>query len=272
MSQTCDLKSPVREFWNQGSCGEVYAQGSSELEYYESQRTARYQLEPYIRDFAKFSEGRDSDVLEIGVGMGADHVEWAKSDPLSLTGVDLTPRAVEHTQKRLALYGLRSEVQVGDAEQLPFADESFDIVYSWGVLHHSPDTPKAIQEVYRVLRPNGVARIMIYHKYAMVGYMLWLRYALLAGKPFRSLDDIYANHVESPGTKAYSLPEARPLFHEFSQVDIRTQLSVGDLLEGAAGQRHRGKLLTLAKKLWPRPLIKFFLKQHGLFLMIEARK
>jgi ubiquinone/menaquinone biosynthesis C-methylase UbiE len=272
MSQTRDRKSPVREFWNQGSCGEVYAQGSSELEYYESHRAARYRLEPYIRDFAKFPEGRGGDVLEIGVGMGADHVEWAKSDPLSLTGVDLTPRAVEHTQKRLALYGLRSDVQVGDAEQLPFADDSFDIVYSWGVLHHSPNTPQAIQEVRRVLRPNGVARIMIYHKYAIVGYMLWLRYAALAGKPFRSLSDIYANQLESPGTKAYSVSEARQLFRDYSQVDFHTQLSVGDLLEGSAGQRHRGTLLTLAKKLWPRALIKFFLKRHGLFLMIEARK
>src|SRR6266446_1211289 len=66
------------------------------------------------------------------------------------------------------------------------------------------------------------------------------RVAWPAGRPRRSLADVYAHHLESPGTKAYSLAEARSMFSEFSQVDIRTVLNFGDLLEGAAGQRHRG--------------------------------
>ena len=210
------LKKKVKDFWEEGSCGEIYASGESELEYYEAHRNARYKLEPYIPEFAKFSEGYNKDILEIGVGMGADHIEWAKSSPHSLTGIDLTSRAVEHTQNRLRVYHLHSDVKVGDAEQLPFNNETFDIVYSWGVLHHSPDTGKAIDEVYRVLRKGGVARIMIYHKYSMIGYLLWTRYALLKGKPFQSLTDIYAQHLESPGTKAYSLNEARELFKKFT--------------------------------------------------------
>lgn len=266
------LKDQVKDFWEDGSCGEVYATGQSELEYYEVHRKARYALEPYIPVFAKFHEGEGKDVLEIGVGMGADHVEWAKSNPKTLTGIDLTSRAVEHTQKRLKQYALDSDVKPGDAENLPFENESFDIVYSWGVLHHSPETAKAIKEVHRVLRNGGIARIMIYHKYSMVGYMLWMRYALLKGKPFRSLENIYAQHLESPGTKAYSIKEARVLFKDFSSVNLHSQLSFGDLLEGEVGQRHRGSLLNAVKKLWPRPLIKTLFKNHGLNLMIEARK
>ncbi|MGC4007143.1 MAG: class I SAM-dependent methyltransferase [Pirellulales bacterium] len=203
-----ELKLRVREFWDRASCGETYAEGTSDQAYYESHAKARYELEPYIFDFARFADGRERDVLEIGVGMGADHVEWAKSAPRSLTGVDLTPRAVEHAKKRLAVYGLSSDVRTADAEALPFAENSFDIVYSWGVLHHSPNTSQAIREVHRVLRPGGEARIMIYHKYALTGYMLWARYGLFKGRPGRSLDDIYAAHLESPGTKAYTLDEA----------------------------------------------------------------
>jgi ubiquinone/menaquinone biosynthesis C-methylase UbiE len=116
------------------------------------------------------------DVLEVGVGMGADHLEWARHMPRSLSGIDLTERAIAHTATRLALYGLRSDLRVADAEKLPFRDASFDLVYSWGVLHHSPDTPRAVREVLRVLRPGGLARVMIYHAHSMVGYMLWLRY------------------------------------------------------------------------------------------------
>ena len=63
--------------------------------------------------------------------MGADHMEWARSRPRSLTSIDLTPRAIEHTRKRLAIYGLESDLHLGDAERLNFDDASFDLVYSW---------------------------------------------------------------------------------------------------------------------------------------------
>lgn len=272
MQNEFELKDRVKKFWNKESCGEVYATGQSEMECYESESHRRYELEPYIFDFAAFHEGNKKDVLEIGVGMGADHVEWAKSIPNSLYGVDLTPRAIEHTNKRLALYGLVSDIKVADAESLSFDDGSFDLVYTWGVLHHSPDTPQAISEVFRVLRPGGVARIMIYHKYSLTGYMLWMRYGLLAGRPFRSLRDIYFNHLESPGTKAYSVNEAKKMCSQFSNVDVKIKLNFGDLLEGAVGQRHRGILLSIAKKLWPRRLLRTLFKNHGLMLLIEARK
>ncbi len=267
-----ELKNSIRDFWNGKSCGEVYAVGQTEREYYESHRKARYEVEPYIHGFARFHEGQGRDVLEIGVGMGADFVEWAKAGPRSLTGVDLTPRAVEHTRKRLALYGFDADVRVSDAEKLPFEDNSFDIVYSWGVLHVSPDTPRTIREVHRVLRPGGVARIMIYHRYSLTGYMLWFRYALLAGRPFRALDDIYWNHLESLGTKAYKISEAREMFRDYTDVETKVRLSCSDLLYGAAGQRHQGFLLSVARKLWPRPLVKMLFENHGLFLCIEAKK
>jgi ubiquinone/menaquinone biosynthesis C-methylase UbiE len=181
------LKGEVREFWDRASCGEVYARGGTLREQYDNHARARYRLEPYIHPFARFADGRGLDVLEIGVGMGADHLEWAKAGPASLTGVDLTPRAVKHAETRLELHGFRSNLEVADAESLPFADGSFDLVYSWGVLHHSPDTGRAVREVWRVLRPGGRARVMIYHKHSLVGYMLWVRYALLAGHARRTL-------------------------------------------------------------------------------------
>jgi len=161
---------------------------------------------------------------------------------------------------------------VSDAEKLPFEDNSFDIVYSWGVLHVSPDTPRTIREVHRVLRHGGVARIMIYHRYSLTGYMLWFRYALLAGRPFRALDDIYWNHLESLGTKAYKISEAREMFRDYTDVETKVRLSCSDLLYGAAGQRHQGFLLSVARKLWPRPLVKMLFENHGLFLCIEAKK
>lgn len=113
---------------------------------------------------------------------------------------------------------------------------------------------------------------MIYHKWSMVGIMLWLRYALLALRPWQTLADIYSRHLESPGTKAYSVAEAEMLFSAFDKVTIQTVLTHGDLLESGAGQRHQGGVLTLARKIWPRRLIKRFFPGMGLFMLIDARK
>ena len=145
-------------------------------------------------------------------------------------------------------------------------------MYSWGVLHHTPDTPRAVREVHRVLRPGGIARVMIYHKYSIIGSLLWLRYALLRGRPFRSLADVYAKHLESPGTKAYSVDEGQRLFAGFSSVRAMPLLAFGDLLEGRVGQRHGHTLMAVAQRVWPRWLIRRVLPAYGLDLLVEAVK
>jgi ubiquinone/menaquinone biosynthesis C-methylase UbiE len=264
-------KAEVRRFWDAASCGEVYGEGDTVEEKLRQNGEARYRLEPYIREFARFWEGADQDVLEIGVGMGADHLEWARSGPRHLAGIDLTPRAVSWTAQRLQTFGLKSDLREGDAENLPFADRSFGIVYSWGVLHHSPDTPGAFLEAHRVLRPGGTLRVMIYHRPSIVGAMLWARYGLATGHPARSLQEIYAHHLESPGTKGYTVSEARRLVAPFSACNIRCAVSFGDLLLGEVGQQHAGLGLTLARRAWPRPLIRR-MPMLGLLLLIEARK
>jgi ubiquinone/menaquinone biosynthesis C-methylase UbiE len=147
-------KRQVHDFWNQASCGEDLYLAGGDCAAYEAQAETRYRLEPYIREFAQFEHARGLRVLEIGVGLGADHQRFAEAGA-ELYGIDLTERAVAHTRSRLALFGLHSTLSTGDAENLDFPDDSFDRVYSWGVLHHSPDTPKAIAEVHRVLKRGG---------------------------------------------------------------------------------------------------------------------
>ena len=264
-------KQQVHDFWDEAACGEkLYLHGSGR-DAYEGQARTRYELEPYIPQFAGFAEAAGKRVLEIGVGLGADHQRFAQAGA-DLYGIDLTERAIEHTRARLAAYGLASRLSVGDAEQLDFPDEYFDVVYSWGVLHHSPDTPRAVAEVRRVLKPGGEARVMIYHSRSMVGAMLWVRYAMLRLRPWTSMREIYSRHLESPGTKAYTVAEARELFSGFSSVSVRTVLTHGDLLASAAGQRHQGALLDVARRIWPRAALKRFFPGLGLFMLIHARR
>jgi ubiquinone/menaquinone biosynthesis C-methylase UbiE len=268
---TDQSKQLVHDFWDAASCGEALYLTGEGAESYRKQAAQRYELEPYIRAFANFDAAANREVLEIGVGLGADHQAFAEAGAV-LSGIDLTERAISHTVQRFKTFGLKSSLQTADAENLPFADASFDIVYSWGVLHHSPNTGRAIAEVYRVLRPGGTARIMIYQKHSIVGWILWARYALLKGRPGMSLTAVYARYLESPGTKAYTIAEAKAFFRNYASVKAWSVLTHGDLLSSNAGQRHTGALLSFARKVWPRGLIKTFLPNRGLFMLIEATK
>jgi ubiquinone/menaquinone biosynthesis C-methylase UbiE len=175
------LKDSVRDFWDMASCGEDLYLSSTIREGYREQAKARYRLEgEMIFPFAHFQDSRGLDVLEIGVGLGADHQQFAQAGAL-LTGIDLTPRAVAHTQQRLESFGLNSSLKEADAENLPFDDDSYHLVYSWGVLHHSPDTQSAINEVFRVLKLGGgstnydLSQVECYRFHAVVA--LWLGFS-----------------------------------------------------------------------------------------------
>jgi SAM-dependent methyltransferase len=219
MSET--LKERVREFWEREPCGTKTASSTSGTpEFFAEVERRRYELEPFIPEFAEFERWRDHDVLEIGVGLGTDFVRYVRSGARAV-GVDLTAASVEAVQLRLEQEGLAADVRVADAESLPFTDASFDLVWCYGVLHHTPDTPRALIEVRRVLRPAGEARVMLYARHSWLAYGAWIRWSLLRGKPWRSIADVLATHLESPGTKAYTDEEVRALFAGFSSVEIR---------------------------------------------------
>ena len=264
-------KEDVLEFWNQAACGEKLILSSFDIAGFKAQAAERYRLEPYIVQFADFGEFKGRKVLEIGLGLGADHQCFAQAGA-HLHGIDLTPRSVEITRRRLEIQGLHSDLRVGDAEALPYADASFDLVYSWGVIHHSPNTAQAAREILRVLKPGGSFKVMVYHTWSLVGLMLWLRYGFGRGKPITPMREIYSTHLESPGTKAYTCDQAAQLFAAASAVKARVELTHGDLLESGAGQRHEGRVLALARCIWPRWLLRRVAKRFGLFILISGKK
>lgn len=266
-----DAKKQVRDYWQESACGEKLLLHSLDRDGFEKQAAERYRLEPYIQDFAKFEEWQGKRVLEIGVGLGADHQRFVESGALS-TGIDLTPRAIALTEQRLTVFNLTSDLRIADVENLELPIDEFDLVYSWGVIHHSPDTQSAVHQIRRVLKPGGIARVMIYNKWSVVGMMLWLKYGLMTMRPFTPLHEIYGNYLESPGTKAFSVKEAYSLFSGFVDIKVTTVLSHGDLLTSGAGQRHEGTMLNIARRIWPRKIIERFLSRRGLFMMIDARK
>lgn len=136
-----------------------------------------------------FDSLRAKDVLEIGCGNGS-HGQLLATHAKSYTGIDLTDYAVKSTSTRMSLWGLNGTVLKMDAESMQFPDSSFDLIWSWGVIHHSANTQQIVKEMNRVLRPGGRAIIMVYYRSLWTYYMAGAVLAILGGK-FPSIDAIH---------------------------------------------------------------------------------
>ncbi len=270
-------KTAVKNYWEAKVCGATYGRedpdGAVDL---DRMADARYRLEPYVPPFADFPSGRGKRLLEIGVGGGVDFTSWVQNGA-DATGVDLTEAGVRMTRSRLAQKPLDPgsyRLLVADAENLAFPNESFDMVYSWGVLHHSPDTRRAFREVHRVLKPGGLFKGMIYHLYCPVSVMFWMRYGLLAGKPFKSIRQAVFENLESPGTKVYTRKEAAQMlsYVGFSDVKVSTILSFGDLLLNKPQAKYNSLPYRMWWRFYPRWLIRTLGDNWGGNLLFTARK
>jgi SAM-dependent methyltransferase len=224
-------KLRAREQWGQDPCGAVYDR-EHELgtrEFFDEVERYRYkEYAPWMPRVMEFEKFRGARLLEVGCGMGTDLLQFARGGA-RCTGIDLTPRSIEITRHRFKLYGADGDFMISDGEHLPFRSESFDVVYSNGVLHHTPDTAGSIREVHRVLRPGGVAKIMLYHRNSLNYWVeIVLRRGVL-GLEFlrgRSAEEIMSRVIEfsdsnaRPLVKVYSRKEVRELFVMFTDVRI----------------------------------------------------
>jgi len=267
-----DLKGEVRQFWQKEPCGTHFVpQIEDRRRFFSDLESHRYSLEPFIKPFARFERGKGRRILEVGTGAGTDFVNWVRNGA-DAVGIDLTSSGIGLTRERLALEGHTAKVAVGDAENLPFTDNALDLVYSCGVVHHTPNTQRAIDEIRRVLRPGGSASILIYHVPSWTGWVLWLRFCLARMRPCRTPRWAIFHHCESPGTKAYSVRAALKLFKEFSHAQARCQLTAGDLLLARPQKPYKKWYYPIAWALYPRWLIRFSGNLFGYYILIDATK
>jgi len=146
------------------------SRASDRKQYFDEIERERYRVEWHIPLVANFAAYRGCDVLEIGCGIGTDGAQFAKHGA-RYTGIDLTPASIALARERFACYGLEGVLEVANAENLPFADASFDHVYSFGVIHHSPNPAAIVREIYRVLRPGGTFCVMVYNRSSINYYV-----------------------------------------------------------------------------------------------------
>jgi len=228
------LKEEVKAYWEDNVCEAIYTdQPEYTKEYFEEIENFRYWVTPEVLGFAQFTRFRDKKILEIGVGAGTDFLQWVRAGAEAY-GIDLTEAAVEHTKARLKLYGLKAKkLSVGDAEKLPYEDNTFDLVYSWGVLHATPDTKKALHEAVRVTKPNGRIKIMVYNRWGILMLFKWLEVNFLKRKFPKSLTWCLYNDVESKGMKGYTYNEIRRILSSYPVkiVSLEGRVNKRDLLQ-----------------------------------------
>jgi SAM-dependent methyltransferase len=228
-----DDKLETQKQWNANPCGVSTAPGlePGSREFFRKVEMERYENDsPWLKDAAGFDQFAGQRVLEIGPGLGTDHAQFARGGAHTF-GVDLTTAHLQLTRRRLELEGFVPRLARGDAERLPFADGVFDAVYSFGVLHHTPDTQGAVEEIRRVLRPGGMAIAGLYHRHSAFYWCATILIrGLLAGhlrrKGYRRLMADIEQGSEASGTlplvKVLSRGDCRRLFSRFSSVQVRS--------------------------------------------------
>ncbi|MBV9743966.1 MAG: class I SAM-dependent methyltransferase [Acidobacteriia bacterium] len=238
MTQTQDqLKQEIRKFWGTRPCGIVSSkQPVSSHAFFTETARHRFQIHTdwdraFLKDAVRFQEHKNKRVLEIGCGIGVDGLEWARAGN-RYVGLDYNFPSCQITRSRFEDDRRSGAFSNGDAENLPFSDNSFDLVYSFGVLHHTPATEKAIDEVYRCLRPGGEAIIMLYYKWSalvfgdvLLGRGLWQGALWKA----RSIGQLISNYTEwdsqtesniNPLTRVFSKRQAHKMFRRFRNVEM----------------------------------------------------
>lgn len=207
----------VQAFWDKQPCNIHHS--TSELgsrEYFDEVETRKYFVEPHIPGFAEFEKWKDKKVLEVGCGIGTDTINFAKAGA-KVTAIDYSGKSLEIAKKRADVYGLEVDFYKADAEELSktIPVENYDLVYSFGVIHHTPKPQRAVSEIRKYMGPKSVLKIMVYNRYSWKVFWILIRYGKGA---FWKDDELISRYSEAQ--------TGCPVTHTF------TKKGVNRLLEG----------------------------------------
>lgn len=174
MSEVTPTIDVVQSYWDRRPCNIRHS--TSEVgtrQYFDEVEARKYFVEPHIPEFAQFSRWSGKGVLEIGCGLGTDAVNFARAGA-RYVGVDVSDVSLSLAKKRFEVFGLPGRLILSNAEKLPseLGPQAFDLVYSFGVIHHTPNPRAIIESARRVIRPGGELRMMLYARHSWKAIMI----------------------------------------------------------------------------------------------------
>lgn len=215
----------VKEFWDRRPCNVRHSNKTvGTREYFDEVEKRKHFIEPHIPAFAEFEKWKGKSVLEIGCGIGTEATNFARHGA-KLTVIELSKESLALTKQRFAVYGLEANFILGNAEELDQLlpeGEQFDLVWSFGVIHHSPHPEKILKQCKKLLKSDGEIRMMVYSK---ISYKLFNLMKETGVWDFSKLDELISSYSEAqtgcPITYSYTLEGAKRLFSDFEILDIR---------------------------------------------------
>ena len=273
---TEDAKAAARAVWGASPAGHSHGGGlePGSRAYFERVREKRRDHElRFLKEFDPFAAAAGKTVLEVGCGAGYDAYEFCRAGA-DYSGLDITPENVVRARQHLAHFGFAPSLTQGDGEALDFADASFDMVFSNGVLHHTPGLERALAEACRVLKPGGHLFVTLYHRDSLFHWVsLWLFGYILRGRFFS--EPFAATLARIEATDADVLPQVRV----YSRAQTRRLLAAaGFALDRLAVRKLTWEDLPYSPKvsrLWPRlpdRLLDRLGHLVGWYLVAEAHK
>jgi ubiquinone/menaquinone biosynthesis C-methylase UbiE len=265
----------VHAYWNHRPCNIRHSpKPVGTRAYFDEVEARKYRVEPHILRFADFPRWAGKRVLEVGCGIGTDTINFARHGAL-VTAVDLTEKSLDVARQRAAVFGLEDRIRFyqANAEELARSVpvEPYDLVYSFGVIHHTPHPERTLDEMRRFMHAGSELRIMVYHRYAWK--VLWM--LLRSGKGrFWRLDELIARHSEAesgcPITYSYSRGQARRLLeqHGFRVTDVWVDHIFPYRIRDYKEYRYRREWYF---RWMPRPLFRALERGFGWHLCLTAR-
>jgi glycosyltransferase involved in cell wall biosynthesis/ubiquinone/menaquinone biosynthesis C-methylase UbiE len=223
-------KGQAQNQWNNNPVGSetTHAAQPNTLEWFQEVERYRYETyAPWMPRVMEFAKHAGEQVLEVGGGMGTDLAQFAKNGAV-VTDVDLSGGHLEIARENFRLRALDGRFVHHDAESLPFENDTFDLVYSNGVIHHTPNTGRMVAEIFRVLKPGGRAIVMVYAENSLQYWrnLVWSAGMKSGDLATRSMADIMSRSVERSGNEArplvkvYTKRRLRALFRDFAGIEI----------------------------------------------------
>jgi len=217
----------VKKYWNDRPCNIRHSMKEiGTKEYFDEIETKKYFVEPHIVSFANFDNWRGKKVLEIGCGIGTDTISFARAGAL-VTAVDVSEKSLELAKRRAVVFDLGNiEFYQADAENLQdvVPIQKYDLVYSFGVIHHTPHPENILKAIMPYIDNNSTVKIMVYHKLSWKVFWILMKYGKGA---FWKLDFLIAKYSEAqtgcPITYSYTKKSAGDLMKGFRFVHYRVE-------------------------------------------------